>query len=91
MLLGSFLGFIGALLGATGQSINQMIASGVFFGIGAGFQEMSYVSDFQFCAGVATDHDIFQACIQEIVPNKYRFWAVGELFLSIHFNARNSS
>lgn len=49
MLLGSFLGFIGALLGATGQSVNQMIASGVFFGIGAGFQEMSYVSILVFC------------------------------------------
>jgi len=46
MLLGSVLGFIGALLGATGQSINQMIASGVFFGVGAGFQEMAYVRTF---------------------------------------------
>ncbi|KAF2805892.1 TRI12-domain-containing protein [Mytilinidion resinicola] len=36
-----------------------MIASGVIFGIGSGFQEMAY------------------ACIQEIVPNKWRVYAVG--------------
>lgn len=43
MLLGSILGFIGAVLGASSQSINQSIASGVFFGVAAGFQEMAYV------------------------------------------------
>ena len=42
MLTGAALGIIGCIVGATGQSINQMIASGVIFGLGAGFQEMSY-------------------------------------------------
>jgi hypothetical protein len=60
MLLGSFLGVVGCVVGATGQSINQMIASGVIFGIASGFQEMSY------------------ACIQEILPNKYRLAGVGK-------------
>jgi hypothetical protein len=80
MLLGSLLGFIGALLGATGQSINQMIASGVFFGVGAGFQEMSYVRThaIYFPLVFRTNIVTNQACVQEIVPNKYRFWAVGE-------------
>ena len=31
---------IGALIGATGQNIGQMIAAGVFFGIGGGLGEM---------------------------------------------------
>jgi MFS family permease len=60
MLTGAFIAFIGTIVGATGKSIPQMIASGVIFGIGSGFQEMSY------------------ACIQEIVPNKWRIYAVGE-------------
>ena len=42
MLTGSVLGIIGCVVGATGQSINQMIASGVIFGIASGFQEMAY-------------------------------------------------
>jgi len=60
MLLGATISFIGTIVGATGKSINQMIASGVIFGIGSGFQEMSY------------------ACIQEIVPNKWRLYAIGK-------------
>lgn len=42
MLCGSFLGIIGCVVGSTGQSINQMILSGVIFGIASGFQEMAY-------------------------------------------------
>ncbi len=60
MLTGSTLGIIGCVVGATGQSINQMIASGVIFGVASGFQETAY------------------ACIQEIIPNKYRMYGVGE-------------
>jgi len=69
MLAGATISFIGTIVGATGQSINQMIASGVIFGIGSGFQEMAY------------------ACIQEIVPNKWRIYAVGcfELFACVSF------
>jgi len=59
ILFGSGLSFIGTIVGATGQSINQMIVSGVIFGTGSGFQEMAY------------------ACIQEIVPNKWRIYAIG--------------
>ncbi|KAG9231277.1 fungal trichothecene efflux pump [Amylocarpus encephaloides] len=59
MLFGSCLGVVGCIVGATGQSINQMIASGIIFGIASGFQEMCY------------------ACIQEILPNKYRMAGVG--------------
>lgn len=33
---------IGSIVAATGKSINQMIASGVVFGIGSGVLEMSY-------------------------------------------------
>lgn len=60
MLTGSVLGIVGCVVGATAQSINQMIASGVIFGIASGFQETAY------------------ACIQEIIPNKYRMYGVGE-------------
>lgn len=60
MLCGSALGIVGCIVGATGQSINQMIASGAIFGIASGFQEMAY------------------ACLQEIVPNKYRMVTIGE-------------
>lgn len=59
MICGACISFVGTIVGATGQSINQMIASGVLFGLGSGFQEMGY------------------ACCQEIVPNKYRMWAIG--------------
>jgi len=59
MLFGAFLSLIGCIIGSTGYSINQMIASGVILGTGSGFQEMSY------------------ACIQEIVPNKWRIYAIG--------------
>ena len=60
MLFGASLGLVGCIVGATGQSISQMIASGVILGTGSGFQEMSY------------------ACIQEIVPNSWRIYAIGE-------------
>ncbi|CAK7202974.1 hypothetical protein SEUCBS139899_005701 [Sporothrix eucalyptigena] len=59
MLTGSLLGIVGCVVGATGKSINQMIGSGIIFGIASGFQEMSY------------------ACIQEILPNRYRMLGVG--------------
>jgi MFS family permease len=60
MLFGASLSLVGCIVGATGQTINQMIASGVILGTGSGFQEMSY------------------ACIQEIVPNSWRIYAIGE-------------
>lgn len=59
MLFGASLSLIGCIVGATGRSIPQMIASGVILGTGSGFQEMSY------------------ACIQEIVPNAWRIYAIG--------------
>lgn len=48
MLTGALIAFIGTIIGATGQSITQMIVSGVFFGIGAGFQEMGYACIMEF-------------------------------------------
>lgn len=42
LLLGAFAAAIGAIVGATGRSINQMIASGIVFGFGGGFQEMCF-------------------------------------------------
>ncbi|PGH17415.1 hypothetical protein AJ80_04785 [Polytolypa hystricis UAMH7299] len=42
LMAGAISAAIGALIGATGQSINQMIASGIIFGIGGGFQEMCF-------------------------------------------------
>ena len=48
MLCGAFLGLLGAIVGATGQSINQMIVSGVLFGIGSGFQEMGFACIMEF-------------------------------------------
>jgi MFS family permease len=42
MIFGASISIIGCLVGATGKSINMMIASGVLFGIGSGFQEMCY-------------------------------------------------
>ncbi|KAF2634970.1 MFS general substrate transporter, partial [Massarina eburnea CBS 473.64] len=59
MICGAVISVIGTIVGATAQSINQMIVSGVLFGLGSGFQEMGY------------------AAIQEIIPNKYRMWAIG--------------
>lgn len=59
MLVGALIALIGCIVGATGHSITQMIASGVILGTGSGIQEMSY------------------ACIQEIVPNSWRLYAIG--------------
>ncbi|KAF2019486.1 MFS general substrate transporter [Aaosphaeria arxii CBS 175.79] len=42
LLTGATAATIGALVGATGQSINQMIVAGVLFGFGGGFQEMCF-------------------------------------------------
>ena len=42
MICGACISFLGTIVGATGKSINQMIASGVLFGLGSGFQEMGY-------------------------------------------------
>ncbi|KAF2264088.1 MFS general substrate transporter [Lojkania enalia] len=42
LLTGAISAAIGALVGATGQSITQMIIAGVFFGFGGGFQEMCF-------------------------------------------------
>ena len=48
MLFGATIAFLGTIVGATGQSINQMIVSGVLFGIGAGFQEMGFSCFMEF-------------------------------------------
>ena len=53
MLLGSFLGFVGTIVGATGQNITQMIFSGVIFGVsGSPFsyapQIITKLSDFSW-------------------------------------------
>lgn len=42
LIAGAVFGCIGALVGATAKSINQMIASGVLFGLAGGFQEMCF-------------------------------------------------
>ncbi|KAI0145399.1 fungal trichothecene efflux pump [Xylariaceae sp. FL1272] len=42
MITGALISIVGTIVGATGQSINQMIASGVLFGLGSGFQELCY-------------------------------------------------
>ncbi|KAF7564013.1 hypothetical protein G7046_g157 [Stylonectria norvegica] len=42
LMFGAFAAAVGALVGATGQSINQMIVSGIIFGVGGGFQEMCF-------------------------------------------------
>lgn len=65
MMTGAIISIVGCLVGATGQSIGQMIASGALFGIGSGFQELCY------------------ACIQEMIPNKYRLVGVGLLDVSL--------
>lgn len=38
MIAGAIIALCGAVVGATGQSVNQMIASGVLFGVGGGLQ-----------------------------------------------------
>jgi MFS family permease len=43
-MTGAVISICGTLVGANGKSINQMIASGVLFGIGSGFQELCYAS-----------------------------------------------
>ncbi|KAK7408047.1 hypothetical protein QQX98_009762 [Neonectria punicea] len=42
LMFGAVSAAVGALVGATGQSITQMILSGIIFGIGGGFQEMCF-------------------------------------------------
>ncbi|KAM5343822.1 hypothetical protein ACJ41O_012359 [Fusarium nematophilum] len=42
MMTGAIISICGCLVGANGQSINQMIASGALFGVGSGFQELAY-------------------------------------------------
>lgn len=41
-LAGASLLLVGSIVGATGQTIGQMIASGAIFGCGSGFLEMAY-------------------------------------------------
>ena len=41
-MFGAGAGVVGSIIGATGKSINQMIVSGVIFGVGGGFQEMCF-------------------------------------------------
>lgn len=48
MLCGALIAFTGTIIGATGQSIAQMIFSGVLLGVGAGFQEMGYACIMEF-------------------------------------------
>ncbi|ETN39002.1 uncharacterized protein HMPREF1541_07044 [Cyphellophora europaea CBS 101466] len=48
MLCGAIISFVGTIVGATGQSIAQMIVSGVLFGIGSGFQEMGFACIMEF-------------------------------------------
>ena len=48
MLCGAIIAFIGTIIGATGRSILQMIISGVFLGVGAGFQEMGFACIMEF-------------------------------------------
>lgn len=40
MIAGALIGLCGAAVGATGSNINQLIASGVLFGVGGGLQGM---------------------------------------------------
>lgn len=42
MMFGATISIVGCLVGANARSINMMIASGILFGIGSGFQEMCY-------------------------------------------------
>ena len=48
MLCGASISFIGTIIGATGQSIPQMILSGILFGIGSGFQELGFACIMEF-------------------------------------------
>lgn len=49
MLFGASVAFVGTIVGATGRSIPQMIASGVIMGVGSGFQEMGFACILEFC------------------------------------------
>ncbi|KAL4999916.1 major facilitator superfamily domain-containing protein [Aspergillus recurvatus] len=44
LISGALFGAVGAVVGATGQSISQMIAAGVLMGVGGGFGEMIFAS-----------------------------------------------
>ena len=61
MICGACISFLGTIVGATGKSINQMIASGVLFGLGSGFQEMGYA-----CWYVST-HDRSFKCEENLI------------------------
>lgn len=44
LIIACVVALCGAVVGATGKSVNQMIASGVLFGLGGGIQEMAYAA-----------------------------------------------
>ncbi len=44
LISGAVFGAIGAVVGATGQTIPQMIGAGVLMGVGGGFGEMIFAS-----------------------------------------------
>lgn len=48
MLCGAIISFLGTIVGATGQSVGQMIGAGVMFGVGSGFQEMGFACIMEF-------------------------------------------
>ena len=48
LLTGASISFLGTIVGATGQSIGQMIGAGVMLGIGSGFQEMGFACIMEF-------------------------------------------
>ncbi|KAL4738812.1 fungal trichothecene efflux pump [Aspergillus similis] len=44
LISGALFGAVGAVVGATGQSMSQMIAAGILMGVGGGFGEMIFAS-----------------------------------------------
>lgn len=76
-LTGAVIVLIGSIVGATGQSINQMIASGAIFGIGSGFLEMALGAvQVRTCPTHIRVYSVSNI-IQEIVPNEYRVMTIG--------------
>lgn len=85
LLIGAISAAIGALVGATGQNINQMIASGILFGFGGGFQEMCFACAQELVPNkyrFRTLGTSIYAC-----PLARANWTAGIMILANHFSS----
>lgn len=81
MLTGAAISFIGTIVGATGKSINQSETSfrGNLLGCWKLTSVLVIASGVIFGLGSGIQ-EMSYACIQEIMPNRYRIYAIGMIY-----------